>query len=1033
MLIYEDLCPICGKDLSFEEIEKGLCLTEKKKICEELGFEFESFFEKCVAPLREIQRMWAKRILRGESFSLVAPTGIGKTSFGLSMALFLATKGKKSYVIFPTSLLVKQAVSTLKLFAEKLKLDAGFNEIKNISIGFYYSEVKKDEFVGNLRNFDIIITTSQFLAKNFEMLKDFRFHFIFVDDVDAVLKSSKNVDRILQVLAREEKGVLVVSTATAKVGRKAELFRKVLNFSIGSSQFYLRNIEDVIANGASLGEILTKLGKGGIIYARSIEECEKLYENLKDFRVGIVTSKDSKDFELFLKGEIDHLIGTAHHYGALVRGIDLPEKVRFAVFIGCPVHGIKVEDIDRVSPSMLKILAHLYRDDERIEKFIPKLRFVEKVSEELRKALKEVMTEKEVLVKDAVVRKGEIIFPDVRTYLQASGRTSRLTVSGLTKGASFVFESDEEILRAFIERAKIFDLSFKSFSEIDLERLRKEIDESREVRREVKLIKPALFIVESPTKAKQIARFFGKPGIRFIDSVPVYEVPTENYLLLITATLGHITDLVTNRGFHGVEGFTPIYTTIKRCKNCGTQFTESACPKCKGNEFEDSRRIISTLRKVAEEAEVVIIGTDPDAEGEKICWDLRCLLCGEIKRAEFHEVTKRAIVSALRELKQPNLNLVKSQILRRIEDRWIGFELSQKLQNNFGRKNLSAGRAQTPVLGWIIDRYRESRKKKTIAVLQDLDITLELETSEKELNVKVELIEQRVEKRTPLPPYTTNSLLFDANAILKISTKQTMQIAQDLFENGLITYHRTDSTRVSEVGMSIAKEFLGEHFQGREWFSEGAHECIRPTRAIDRNSLERLIYEQILVVENFSWMHFALYDLIFRRFMASQCRDFEVTVKRFRIYANGKEFEEERIVNANGKAYDLFKSVWVRKDLNPGVYRTKVEIRKVPVASLLTQAELIKLMKERGIGRPSTYATIVDKLFSRNYVIEKNGKLIPTKDGIEVYEYLVANYERFISENRTKALEEKMDAIERGEMDYLEALKELYEEIKLIR
>ncbi|MEM5824392.1 MAG: DNA topoisomerase, partial [Archaeoglobaceae archaeon] len=227
--------------------------------------------------------------------------------------------------------------------------------------------------------------------------------------------------------------------------------------------------------------------------------------------------------------------------------------------------------------------------------------------------------------------------------------------------------------------------------------------------------------------------------------------------------------------------------------------------------------------------------------------------------------------------------------------------------------------------------------------------------------------------------------------------------------------------------------FLGEHFQGREWFSEGAHECIRPTRAIDRNSLERLIYEQILVVENFSWMHFALYDLIFRRFMASQCKDFEVTVKKFRIYANGKEFEEERIVNANGKAYDLFKSVWVRKDLNPGVYRTKVEIRKVPVASLLTQAELIKLMKERGIGRPSTYATIVDKLFSRNYVIEKNGKLIPTKDGIEVYEYLVANYERFISENRTKALEEKMDAIERGEMDYLEALKELYEEIKLIR
>ncbi|MFN3384894.1 MAG: reverse gyrase, partial [Archaeoglobaceae archaeon] len=460
---------------------------------------------------------------------------------------------------------------------------------------------------------------------------------------------------------------------------------------------------------------------------------------------------------------------------------------------------------------------------------------------------------------------------------------------------------------------------------------------------------------------------------------------------------------------------------------------ESLCPKCKSGEFEDARRIISTLRRVAEEAEIVIVGTDPDAEGEKICWDLRCLLCGNLSRAEFHEVTKRAILKALKDLKKPNLNLVKSQILRRIEDRWIGFELSQKLQNHFGRRNLSAGRAQTPALGWIIERYVNSRKKKTIAILRDLDLVLELETNEKEVEVEVELLEQRVEKRAPLPPYTTNYLLFDANAILKMSTKQTMQIAQDLFENGLITYHRTDSTRVSEVGMSIARDFLGENFQGREWFSEGAHECIRPTRAIDRNSLERLIEEGIFVVENFTWAHFALYDLIFRRFMASQCRDFDITIKKFRIKVNGKDFDEERIVKVEGKAYELFKSVWVKKDINPGVYRTKVELRKIPAVSLLTQAELVKLMKERGIGRPSTYATIIEKLFSRNYVIEKNGKLIPTKDGIEVYEYLVANYERFISENRTKALEEKMDAIERGEMDYLEALKELYEEIKIIR
>jgi reverse gyrase len=1033
VLIYENLCPVCGGDLSFEEIERGICLNKKTRICEESELEFEKFFEKCVAPLREIQRMWAKRILRGESFSLVAPTGIGKTSFGLAMSLFLAKKRKKSYVIFPTSLLVKQAVETLKNFAGKVGMEIGLNEVKDFSVGFYHSEVERGGFFENLHNFDILITTSQFLAKNFDKLEGLKFDFVFVDDVDSVLKASRNVERILKLLDLEKKkSVLVVSTATAKVGRKAELFRRYLNFSIGSSQFFLRNIEDVIANSTSIEELLEKLGDGGIIYARSLEECEELKERLREFKVGIVTSKNLKDFEAFLKGEVKHLIGTAHHYGALVRGLDLPEKIKFAIFTGCPAYRVRVEDLEKVSPSVLRILVHFYKDDERIAKYVPKLRFIEKIAGEVRGALKEVMSEREANVRDAVVRKGEIIFPDVRTYIQASGRTSRLTVNGLTKGASFLFEGDNQLLNAFIERAKFFDINFRDISEIDLDFLKREIEESRKKKRELDLIRPALFIVESPTKAKQIARFFGRPGIRMVDSVPVYEVPTEKYLLLITSTLGHLTDLVTNRGFHGVEGFTPIYTTIKRCRKCGNQFTESVCPRCRSEVYEDSYRIISSLRKVAEEAEIIIVGTDPDAEGEKIGWDLRCLLCGEIKRAEFHEVTKRAILEALNNLKLPNLNLVKAQIVRRIEDRWIGFELSQKLQNHFGKKNLSAGRAQTPALGWIIERYRDSRKKRSIAVFPDYEISLELETGEKELELKIELLEDRIEKRTPFPPYTTNSLLFDANMILKMSAKQTMQIAQELFENGLITYHRTDSTRVSEVGMAIAREYLKDDFQGREWFSEGAHECIRPTRAVDRNTLERLIDEGILVVEGFRWPHFALYDLIFRRFMASQCKEFTVRVKKYRISVAGKTFDEERIVSAEGRAYELFKSVWVKKDLAPGIHRAKVEIRKVPVSPLLSQADLIRMMKERGIGRPSTYSVILDKLFARGYIFEKNGKLIPTKEGIKVYEYLIENYERFISEARTRNLEEKMDAIERGEVDYLEALKELYEEIKIV-
>lgn len=1033
MLVYETLCPVCGGDLSFEEVEKGFCFSRNEKLCSENGLTpFLNLFSNCIGKPREIQKLWAKRVLRGESFALTAPTGIGKTSFGLLVSLFFAMHGKRCYVIFPTSLLVKQAVQTLEAFAQKAGINLVFNESGEVPVGFYHAEIdEKERFFEKLGDYKILVTTAQFLAKNFEKMKDLRFDFIFVDDVDALLKASKNVERILELLGVKngKKGVLVVSTATAKVGKKAALFRKFLNFSVGSSQFYLRNIEDIIANEVEVKEILQKMGSGGIIYARSVEECEEIYENLyaENLRIGIVTSKKSKDFDLFIKGDLDYLIGTAHHYGSLVRGIDLPERIKFAIFINCPIYRLRVEDLDTASPAMLRMLAHLYRDDERVAKFIAKLKMVEKISEELKEALKAAMSEKNIFVRDAVVKRSEIVFPDIRTYLQASGRTSRLTAQGITKGASFLFEKDSEILRAFVERAKLFDISFKDISEINLENLRKELEESRRFKKEVDLIKPILFVVESPTKAKQIAKFFGKPSIRFINSIPVYEVPTDKYLLLITATLGHLTDLVTDRGFYGVENFRPIYTTIKRCKKCGNQFTEKICPRCGSNEFEDSRTRISVLRKIADEVESVIVGTDPDAEGEKIAYDIRNLLCREIRRAEFHEVTRRAIINALENLRNINENLIKAQIVRRVEDRWIGFALSQKLQNVFNRRNLSAGRAQTPVLGWIIDRYSASRKKKVIAFIPEFE--LYIETDKSELELKVELIEERVEKKTPLPPYTTDSLLFDANIILKLSANQAMKLAQDLFENGLITYHRTDSTRVSEVGMNIARDYLGDDFQGREWFAEGAHECIRPTRALDRSMLERLIYEGIIDVEGFEWTHFALYDLIFRRFMSSQCRDYSVRIKRFRIVADGKTIEEERIVEASGRAFELYKSVWIKKDLECGNFRVQAEIRKIPSASLLTQAEVLKIMKERGIGRPSTYAVIIDKLFSRGYVFEKNGKLIPTRDGINIYDYLVKNYESFISESRTKVLEEKMDAIENGEVDYLSTLRELYEEI----
>jgi len=1051
-VVYSNLCPVCGEDLESKEIEKHKCFKKGKNLClrpeDYLVREFVEFFKKCVGEPRAIQKMWAKRILRNESFAATAPTGVGKTSFGLAMSLFLSLKWKRCYVVFPTSLLVIQAAETLKNYAEK----TGINLDKNL-LGYYHgklSKAEKENFMQNLRNFRIIITTTQFLSRYHRELG--LFDFIFVDDVDAILKASKNVDRLLNLLGLyydsktktwkgKARGCLMVSTATAKKGKKAELFRMLLNFDIGSSRITVRNVEDVAVNDESIemvATILKKLGTGGIIYARTAEEAEKIYESLKEeFRVGIVTATRKSDYDKFVEGEIDHLVGTAHYYSTLVRGLDLPERIRFAIFVGSPVFRVTIEDIDSLSPNMIRLLAYLYRHIPEIENVLPA---VEKHIDEVREILKRVMGEEKPQAKDVVVREGEVIFPDLRTYIQGSGRTSRLFAGGMTKGASFLLEDDAEILSAFVERAKLYDIEFKSIDEIDFENLSRELDESRDRyrrRQEFDLIKPALFIVESPTKARQISRFFGKPSVKVLEGTVVYEIPMEKFVLMVTASIGHVVDLITNRGFHGVlvnGKFVPVYSSIKRCRGCGYQFTEERenCPKCGGSDIDNSKVRIEALRKLAHDAEFVIVGTDPDTEGEKIAWDLRNLLsgCGVVKRAEFHEVTRRAILEALESLRDVDENLVRAQVVRRIEDRWIGFVLSQKLWERFNNRNLSAGRAQTPVLGWIIDRYKESREKKKIAILRDFDLVLEHDESEFDLTIR--LVEEREEVKNPLPPYTTETLLSDANRILKLSVKQTMQIAQELFENGLITYHRTDSTRVSDVGQRIAREFLGEDFVGRDWGEGGAHECIRPTRPLTRDDIQRLIQEGVLVVENLRREHFALYDLIFRRFIASQCKPFKVMIKKYTIEFDGKSVDEERVVKAEGRAYELYKSVWVKNELPEGTFRVKAEIKSVPKVLPLTQSEVIQLMKERGIGRPSTYATIVDRLFMRNYVVEKYGRIIPTRLGVDVYSYLAKKYAKFVSEERTRDLENRMDAIERGELDYLKALEDLYSEIKSI-
>jgi len=242
-------------------------------------------------------------------------------------------------------------------------------------------------------------------------------------------------------------------------------------------------------------------------------------------------------------------------------------------------------------------------------------------------------------------------------------------------------------------------------------------------------------------------------------------------------------------------------------------------------------------------------------------------------------------------------------LVRRIEDRWIGFELSRIVQERFGNKRLSAGRVQTPVLGWIIERCREARKKRLISLIKlenGLWVELEKPVSRDLGEVYVE-VKERMEKLYPQPPYTTDIMLREASRRLRFSAEKTMRLAQDLFEMGLCTYHRTDATTVSPTGITIAKEYIEENFkgkfEGKSWRGEGAHECIRPTRSVDTRRLIELIQEGVWrFPKKLTADHIKLYDLIFRRFIASQMIPAEVVKQIVTVRIGEDEVKHERIV-----------------------------------------------------------------------------------------------------------------------------------------
>jgi reverse gyrase len=581
---------------------------------------------------------------------------------------------------------------------------------------------------------------------------------------------------------------------------------------------------------------------------------------------------------------------------------------------------------------------------------------------------------------------------------------------------------------------------------------------------------------------------------------------------------------------------------------------ELRCPVCGSPLVKSSWDVVRALRDIASEVDVVLVGTDPDTEGEKIGWDIASLVrpvARSLVRIEFHEITRRAIMEALKAVREFNERLVEAQIVRRVEDRWIGFTLSPILWTHFwpwyctwslkrrvaiGRRaksltaalnamerlaalseeckrpnyNLSAGRVQTPVLGWIVEHtlsakylriplYRvqaevggsqfevtvrgdevspeiaralEDTRRRLEEALRKYNVLESLEELERlrrekrraivEFNkvlreagaVRVEIVDVREweEELKPLPPFTTDAMLAEAASRLGMPAPEAMRIAQDLFELGLITYHRTDSTRVSDAGIAVARDYLryryGDEaleklFQPRRWGTGGAHEAIRPTRPIDVETLRRLVEEGALqLARPLTSRHYRLYDLIFRRFIASQMAPARVKRQKARVRVGfsvaGRsvtvEREVERVEEVLEKGWlDMYPIVRVEPRLAPGPAEVKaVRVVVWSPTPLLTQADVVRMMKERGIGRPSTYAKIIDTLQKRGYVVTspRRGTMIATMRGVGVYGFLMSRFGKLVSEETTRRLQETMDRIEEGLVDYEEVLERVLEELR---
>ena len=546
-----------------------------------------------------------------------------------------------------------------------------------------------------------------------------------------------------------------------------------------------------------------------------------------------------------------------------------------------------------------------------------------------------------------------------------------------------------------------------------------------------------LVIVESPAKSKTIEKFLGP-----------------NYV--VKASMGHLRDLPKSQmGIDIEHDFTPRYSNLVTRK-----------------------KVIDELVSYADESSAVLLATDPDREGEAISWHLAYILNVDPTstcRITFNEITKNAVAEALESPRTIDMNMVDAQQARRVLDRIVGYKLSPLLWKKVC-KGLSAGRVQSVAVRLICEREREiqafvpqeywtiegnfetPKKEAFTAELthikgEKIDITTESEAQAVVdaiggADAVVTNIEKRKRSRKAAPPFTTSTLQQDGVRKLNFGAKRTMMIAQHLYEGleigsyghvGLITYMRTDSTRISKEMQVMAKDYIirnyGEDYYpskpnmyGAKGSAQDAHEAIRPT------SLE---LTPKMVEPFLSRDELKLYTLIWNRFMASQMAPqqnesttIELTVHddyTFKATGSRVIFPGFSAVYEDAKKEDVPQLPALKKNDAAHTVEVLPEQHFTQPPPRYSEASLIKTLEELGIGRPSTYAPILDTIVSRNYVENTNKQFVPTELGFVVVDFLIAYFEKIINTGFTRDLEEELDAIASGKDTYLKVLSDFYE------